>query len=527
MLTPVIILIGIAIAAAILSLIPKVKNTGAKAGVVVLAMIVLFVFVTISSVRYVPDGSVGIVVKNVGAKSLPQGRVIAVNGEKGAQAEVLMPGWHPWLWPVIYNVELETWITIGDDEVGLVTAADGLPMPAGDVYAPEWTDNEAKQMLNAHHFLKDGGGVKGPQTYVLRPGKFALNTRLFQIEKTPVINIPPAMVGVVKSNVGPMDEDTEFSAIVSKGRRGVWDTPLFPQKYYLHTKAFEVTMISTEEKTVRFTAEESNGEESEIEVISKDGFKFPVDVRVEYRIQPDDAATVVTAFQDDGARLSQRLNSVVRAVFRNNAESVKALDYVQQRSVQESQSLTMIKEAMSGFGVTVSGIRIGDVGNQETLGELLKTQTDREIALQEQDTFQEQERAAEQRKALTRTLQEAEEEKRLATAQYQVQIAEEEKKQVIITAEAGAEAIAIEARAQAEAFRAIAEQIGQGNAALIELLKIVGDRGIGITPRVMVIGDGANAQGAETTALIGTMLDTMVRQQEESRGPALSEANDR
>ena len=525
MFTPVIILVGLALAAAILSLIPKLKNNGAKTGVAVLAMLVLFVFVTISSVRYVPDGQVGIVVKNVGAQSLPEGRVIAVSGEKGAQAEVLMPGWHPWLWPVIYNVELENWITIADDEIGLLTAADGRPMPAGDVYAPEWTDAQAKQMLSAQFFLTDGAGVKGPQTYVLRPGRYALNTRLFQIEKAPVINIPPAMVGVVKSNVGPRTGDGA-SAIVPVGSRGVWETPLFPQKYYLHTKAHEVTMISTEERTVRFTAEESNGELSEIEVISNDGYKFPVDVRVEYRIQPSDAANVVTSFQDDGARLAQRLNSVVRAVFRNNAEGVNALAYVKQRSKQESQSLVMIAEAMSDFGITVTGVRIGNVGNQETLGDLLKTQTDREIALQEQETFQEQQRAAEQRKALTRTLQEAEEEKRLATAQYQVKIAEQEKQQMIIAAEAGAEAIAIEARAQAEAFRAIAEQIGQGNAALIELLKIVGDRGIGITPRVMVVGDGAGSQGAETTALIGTMLDSMISQPDTAQGPRLSGAAD-
>ncbi len=525
--TPILILVGFAIAVALLSTIPKLGSNGAKAGVAVLALLVLFVFVTLSSVRFVPDGKVGIVVKNVGAKSLPQGKVIAVDGEKGAQAEVLMPGWHPWLWPVIYNVELEPWVTVADDEIALVTASDGAPMPSGNVYAPEWTDDEFSDMLDAQHFLTSGNGVKGPQTSVLTPGKYAVNTRLYQIEKARVINVAPAQVGVVKSNVGSRPDSGEASPIVTEGYRGVWREPLQPGKYYLHTKAFEVTLVSTEEKTVRFTAADAQGEQSEIEVISSDGYKFPVDVRVEFRIAPSDAATVVTSFQDDGARLEVRLNSVVRAVFRNNAENVKALDYVKQRSAQEAQSSRMIAEAMTDFGVTVTGVRIGDVGNQETLGELLKTQTDREIALQEQKTFQEQQRAAEQRKALTRTQQEAEEEKRLATAQYQVQIAEQEKLQVIIAAQAGAEAIAIEAKAQAEAFRAIAEQIGRGNAALIELLKIIGERDIQITPRVMVVGDGGGAAGAETTALIGTMLDSMIRQQDQLDPATLSDADSR
>ena len=206
------------------------------------------------------------------------------------------------------------------------------------------------------------------------------------------------------------------------------------------------------------------------------------------------------------------MNSIVRAIFRNNAEAVKALNYVQQRSTQESQSKSMLQDELGRIGVTVTGVRIGDVGNEETLGTLLKTQTDREIAVQEQETFQEQQRAAEQRKQLTKTEQEAEEEKRLATASYEVQIAEKDKEKIIIAAGADAEAVTIKAEAQANAYKLIAEQIGSGNAALVELLKIVGERNISITPRVMVVGQGSQSgQNGETTALIGTMLDTMMQ----------------
>jgi len=205
------------------------------------------------------------------------------------------------------------------------------------------------------------------------------------------------------------------------------------------------------------------------------------------------------------------MTSAVRAIFRNNAEGVKALDYVKQRSHQESQSLKMLQSEMSKIGVTITGVRIGDVGNAETLGSLLKTQTDREIALQEQETFKEQQRAAEQKKLLSKTTQEAEEEKRLATASYEVQIAEQDQKKRVIQAEAEAQAIKIQALAQADAYQQIAAQIGSSNAALIEVLKIVGERGIEITPRVMVSGGGAGGNGAsQSTALIGTMLDTMV-----------------
>ncbi|MCZ6708684.1 MAG: hypothetical protein O7A71_12130, partial [Chloroflexi bacterium] len=143
------------------------------------------------------------------------------------------------------------------------------------------------------------------------------------------------------------------------------------------------------------------------------------------------------------------------------------------------------------------------------------TQTDRQIADQEVKTFQQQQLAAEQKKALTRTEQEAEEERRLATATYEVQIAEQQKQRRIIEAVAEAEAIRIKAEAQAEAYRVVAAQIGPANAALLELLKIVGEAGINITPRVMVAGQSnGSSQSSETTALIGTMLDTMLSRED-------------
>jgi regulator of protease activity HflC (stomatin/prohibitin superfamily) len=167
---------------------------------------------------------------------------------------------------------------------------------------------------------------------------------------------------------------------------------------------------------------------------------------------------------------------------------------------------------MSQVGVSVNAVRIGQIGDEASLGELLKTQTDREIAIQEQITFQEQQRAAEEQKALSRTMQEAAEEANLATATYNVKIATQAKEQVLIEASAEAEAIKIKAEAQAELFHKLAQEIGMQNAALLELLKIIGERNIEITPRVMVVGQ--NGSGHEGTALIGTMLDSMVQRQE-------------
>ncbi len=66
--------------------------------------------------------------------------------------------------------------------------------------------------------------------------------------------------------------------------------------------------------------------------------------------------------------------------------------------------------------------------------------------------------------------------------------------------------------AQGDAYQRIALEIDKDNAALNELLKIVGESGINITPKVIISGNAGNGNGtnAETTALIGTMLDSMI-----------------
>jgi len=151
------------------------------------------------------------------------------------------------------------------------------------------------------------------------------------------------------------------------------------------------------------------------------------------------------------------------------------------------------------------------VGNELTLGALLKTQTDREIALQQQKTFEEQQRAAEKQKALTKTTQEAEEEKRLATAAYGVKVAEEEKKKVIIEAQAEAEKTKLIADAKSQAYKLLSGSIGQNNAALIEIMKLVAENNIRVTPDVMVGGSSSVSD-----ALMGTMLKGMLDKEAET-----------
>ena len=488
-----------------------IRSKGKPFSIFIAILVVLAVAggVIASSLVNIGGDEVGIVKKRFGGGDLPDGRILAVNGENGFQAQPLSPGLHFFYWPWQYEITKEKMVRIKEGSIGILQAQDGRSLPENTVFAPEWENTDS--MINAAYFLGEGKGYKGPQVSVLTPGTYRLNTKLFKVTQAPVVNVMTGTVAVIKSNVGEIADGNE--RLVNMGQRGIWRTPKTEGQYYMNTQAYEITMVSIRQTKVSYTQETELGEGENqplrpITVRSSDGFTFPVDVRITYKIETKDAPRVVAMIGGDQLVLNKLVTPRVRSTFRDNAEKVKALGYVQNRSQQGEQSASMLKTELAQNGVTVLEISIGDVGDEKTLGELLKTQMDREIALQQQETFEEQQRAAEKRKDLSRTEQEAKEEMRLATATYSVKVADEEKKKVVIEAEAEAEMIALVAAAKAEAYEKISKVLGADNAALLELMKLVATANIDITPQVMVSGSSNTGM---TDALMGTILKGMVQ----------------
>jgi uncharacterized membrane protein YqiK len=153
------LLFGVAAIVAILFIAKKdrkgptlVRTIGA------VGLLISFILITLSTMTYVAEDKIGIVIKKLGS-DLPPGQVIARNKEQGVQADILGPGWHLWYWPWVYGIEQEALTTISQGQVGVVVATDGKPLPQGDVFAPEWDSIE--KMADAKNFLATG--YKGPQ----------------------------------------------------------------------------------------------------------------------------------------------------------------------------------------------------------------------------------------------------------------------------------------------------------------------------------------------------------------------------
>ena len=150
----------------------------------------------------VPDDSLGVVTKKfvlIGKnKQLPDGKIIALHGEAGFQADTLAPGMHVGLWPWQYAVELTKFLVVPPGKVGCVEACDGRPLPSGRIIAQSVA---CDSFQNARSFL-EGDGQRGPQMSMIPPGTYRVNSLLFKVSLADAIIVPPGKIGVVEARDG-------------------------------------------------------------------------------------------------------------------------------------------------------------------------------------------------------------------------------------------------------------------------------------------------------------------------------------
>ncbi len=150
----------------------------------------------------IPQDSIGVINKKFVLfgknRTLPDGCIIALNGEAGIQADTLAPGIHFWFWPWQYEIRVEEFITIYERNIGVVESRDGASLSDGRVLARKV---ECDSFQNAREFLVNGG-ERGPQITIIPPGTYRINTGLFTVVQEPVLEIEDNMVGVVTTREG-------------------------------------------------------------------------------------------------------------------------------------------------------------------------------------------------------------------------------------------------------------------------------------------------------------------------------------
>src|SRR4051794_9527805 len=169
----------------------QVGGLGSLAWLVPMAIFVLvafFTLVAVSGVRYIPNSKVGVVEKLwSGRGSIPEGRIIALQGEAGIQADVLRGGLHFGLWFFQYRVHLVRLVTIPQGKMGYVYARDGESLQPSQTLGRvvpacnDFQDSRAFLVGEAAGDAEAAVGQRGRQRQILREGVYAINLGLFVV----------------------------------------------------------------------------------------------------------------------------------------------------------------------------------------------------------------------------------------------------------------------------------------------------------------------------------------------------------
>ena len=461
------------------------------------------------------------------ASDLPPGRIIALPGQKGPQAEILGPGFHfrPLL-NVLYDVDPVDVVQVPEGFYGQITTLDGAPMPEGMFIAPVIADDKLGTMLEAQAFI-ELGGYRGPQETVLKPGSYRLNRYLFDVrvdKDTEATIIPTGQVGVVKSNVqqpglnckeemvrvsqAQHDSDALSVPLVPRGCIGLWKEPLLPGAYYLNRHAYEVTLVDTRVQTWEYRGgyrlrtidlsidQQGNLKQVEntIEVpmpptavdravkVKVEGWDIPQELRVVAQISPENAPIVAGSVGGIDQIEHRILTPLIRSIVRNVAGSsiripkkdgdkiigydfrpTRVLDFIENREAIEDTIEDQIKLESRKAGVEIKEIRLGEPAIPP---EILVARIRQQLADQLGQAYQRETEAQKQRIETEQARATANEQPRLVESQIAVQVANQ--REAERAALGRAERVYLEEIAQGQLAQA--NVLGQDRVAMLQAL---------------------------------------------------------
>lgn len=184
-------------------------------------------------------------------KEMANGRTVALSGEVGIQAKILGPGLH-FLIPFLQVAKKFHYLVIQDDEIGIVEAITGAPIPHGQFMA---APVECDTYQDGEAFLRNGG-QKGPQIIVLPPGEHRINPHLFNVTVREAIKIAQNQIATVEAIAGAPIEPGKIMAksvecnlfqdgikfLQNGGQKGPQLEILTPGMYRINTYLFKVTI---------------------------------------------------------------------------------------------------------------------------------------------------------------------------------------------------------------------------------------------------------------------------------------------
>ncbi len=429
-----------------------------------------------------------------------------------------------------------------DDTIGVVTVHDGPSLAQGEIIAPVVGDEPAQvetyhnKFQDADNFLR-AGGQRGRQLQVLVEGTYYVNRLFATVEMIQKTVIEVGNVGVVVSYTGEMSADLSgveyrHGELVSKGSRGVWSEPLLPGKYAFNTYAGKVVSVPTTNIILKWIRTETGAHRydenlTEVSLITKDAFEPSLPLSVVVHIDYQKAPLVIQRFGDIKKLVEQTLDPMVSAYFKNVGQTRTLIQLLQDRSAIQKQASTEMKEKFEHYNLELEEVLIGtpsSPANDTQIETILNQLRSRQVAAEQVETYDQQEKAAVKERELREAQSRAQMQTRLTEAELNINIQTDQGKaeyqrslqqaqQIRALAEAEAEKIArigiAQALATEEQVRAYGgPQFQVTQQVLNRFAEAIQTSGVDVVPRVVVGGN--NAEGGSTSSNVMEGLLTML-----------------
>ena len=380
------------------------------------------------------------------------------------------------------------------DLVGIVTVHDGPSLPPGEIIAPEvGTDLRDEETFHNNfqepeRFL-NAGGYRGRQLQIIVEGTWYINRLFATVEAVAKSVIPVGNVGVVIFYTGPHTADVSGESyrhgeLVMNGSRGVWRDPLLPGKYAFNTYAGKIEIIPTVNFILKWVRGEVGAMKldenlSEISLITRDAFEPTLPLSVVMHIDYKKAPMIIQRFGDVKKLVEQTLDPMVSAFFKNIAQKMTLIELLQNRAAIQDESAAEMKAKFEAYSLDLQEVLIGTpraAAGDHTIENILIQLRSRQIAREQVETYQEQEKAAIQERTLNEAKATAAAQTALTQSLIQVKVNENEGAAALARAQKDAETRKVTAAAvgeqsrlegQGEADRALA--VGAANAQATKL----------------------------------------------------------
>ncbi|MBR1137780.1 MULTISPECIES: SPFH domain-containing protein [Bradyrhizobium] len=357
------------------------------------------------------------------------------------------------------------------DLVGIVTVHDGPSLPPGEIIAPEvgtdlHDDGTFHNNFQEPEKFLAAGGHRGRQLQVIVEGTWYINRLFATVENVPKTIIPVGNVGVVIFYTGPRTADVSgeqyrHGELVGNGGRGVWKDPLLPGKYAFNTYAGKIEIIPTVNFILKWVRGEVGAMKldenlSEISLITKDAFEPTLPLSVVMHIDYKKAPMIIQRFGDVKKLVEQTLDPMVSAFFKNVAQKMTLIELLQNRAAIQEESAAEMKVKFEGYSLELQEVLIGTpraAPGDQTIENILIQLRMRQVAREQVETFQEQEKAAIQERTLNEAKATAAAQAALTQSLIQIRVNENEGAAALARAQKDAETRKVTAAAVGEQSR--------------------------------------------------------------------------